>query len=331
LEAKKQKPIFAQTFVQTLNLTQNTPSMNKRNKIVVVGSSNTDIVISTEHFPKPGETVMGHDFLTNHGGKGANQAVAASRLGGDVAFVGKVGKDSFGNSTLEMLKKEGVDITYVTRTNKMPSGMAFITIDSNAENTIIVNPGANDLLSEEDIERAGPVIKKAQIMLLQLETPVKSLIRAAEIAKANDVFVVLNPAPYSKKTRLPKELLRNVDLLIPNETEAMGISGVETFDDTTASVVMEKIREIGIKNIVITMGARGVMAYQGDKIITVEACKVKAVDTTAAGDTFCGALCVSLCKGIEMRESLKFANKASSITVTRRGAQISMPYINEVK
>ena len=289
--------------------------MNKKNKIVVIGSSNTDMVISAAHFPKPGETIMGHGFLSNHGGKGANQAVAAARLGGDVSFIGKMGNDSLGESAFEMLGREGIDLSCMTSTG---------------ENTIIVNPGANGMLSEEDIEKSEPVIREAKIMLMQLETPVRTLVRAARMAKKYGVYVVLNPAPFPGDP-LPEELLANTDLLIPNETEAMAIAGVDTFDADTAPLIMKKIQETGVKDVVITMGSKGVLTSIDGHIVTVPACKVKAVDTTAAGDTFCGALCVALCNGAGMEESLKFANVASSITVTRMGAQISMPYLQEVK
>lgn len=304
--------------------------MDQKNKIIVIGSANTDMVISTEHFPRPGETVRGHHFLSNHGGKGANQAVAVARLGGDVSFIGKVGNDSFGDSTIEMLEKEGVDISYMTRTDKQPSGVALITLDSKGENTIIVNPGANAELSEEDIKKAEPVIREARILLMQLETPVKTLVCAAKMAKKYGVFVVLNPAPFPRDP-LPEELLKNTDLLIPNETEAMAISGMNNFDMDTAPSVMKKIRDIGVKNVIVTMGSKGVVTSVDGIAITVPACKVKAVDTTAAGDTFCGALCVSLCNGKNMEDSLRFANKASSITVTRMGAQMSMPYLDEIR
>ena len=304
--------------------------MNKKNKIVVIGSSNTDMVISAAHFPKPGETIMGHGFLSNHGGKGANQAVAAARLGGDVSFIGKVGNDSLGESAFEMLGREGIDLSCMTSTDEQPSGVALITLDSNGENTIIVNPGANGMLSEEDIEKSEPVIREAKIMLMQLETPVRTLVRAARMAKRYGVYVVLNPAPFPGDP-LPEELLENTDLLIPNETEAMAIAGVDTFDADTAPLIMKKIQETGVKDVVITMGSKGVLTSIGGHMVAVPACKVKAVDTTAAGDTFCGALCVALCNGAGMEESLKFANAASSITVTRMGAQISMPYLQEVK
>lgn len=304
--------------------------MNQKNKIVVIGSSNTDMVISTEHFPKPGETVMGHDYLSNHGGKGANQAVAAARLGGNIVFIGKVGNDALGESTIQLLKQEGIDVTYLTKTDKQPSGVAFITLDSNGENTIIVNPGANGLLSESDVENAQDVFKEAKIVLMQLETPMPALIRAAELAKRHSAYVVLNPAPMAGK-QLPSELLNHVDLLIPNETEAMAISGMNICDDYSASEVMKKIQSIGVKDVIITVGTKGVLANIDNRTVNIPAFKVKAVDTTAAGDTFCGALCVSLGNGMDLEAAIRFANKASSISVTRMGAQLSMPYLEEMK
>jgi ribokinase len=273
---------------------------------------------------------MGHDYLSNHGGKGANQAVAAARLGGNIVFIGKVGNDTLGESTIQLLKQEGIDVTYLTRTDKQPSGVAFITLDSNGENTIIVNPGANGLLSESDVNDAQNVFEEAKIVLMQLETPMPALIRAAELAKRHSAYVVLNPAPMTKK-QLPSELLNHVDLLIPNETEAMAISGMKICDDYSASEVMRKIQSIGVKNVIITVGTKGVLANIDNSTVNIPAFKVKAVDTTAAGDTFCGALCVSLCNGTDLETAIRFANKASSISVTRMGAQLSMPYLEEMK
>ena len=301
----------------------------KEHKIVVVGSSNTDMVISADRFPLPGETIMGHDFMTNQGGKGANQAVAAARLGGNVVFVGKLGSDAFGTATMQHLKDEGVDITFLRQTSKSPSGVALITTVPDGENSIIVNSGSNALLSPEDIRSSEDAFVGASILLMQLETPVDTLVEAARLAKKHNCYVILNPAP-APKTPLPKELLENVDLLIPNETEASSISGMPTGNADDVDKVMDAIERKGVKNVIITVGSHGVVVRNDGKIVTVPAFKVKAVDTTAAGDTFCGALSVAICEGKPLNEAILFANKASSISVMRKGAQMSMPKRNEI-
>jgi ribokinase len=304
--------------------------MKSKEKILVVGSSNTDIVINTDHFPQKGETVIGYGFMTNRGGKGANQAVAASRLGGNVIFVGKLGKDSLGKEAIAALQKEKIDLSYLKITDKVSSGVALITTFPDGDNTIIVNPGANSLLSPNDIRDAETAFTTSKILLMQLEIPVKTLTEAARIAKKYGSYVVLNPAPAPKQP-LPKELLKNVDILIPNETEAEQIFGVTFKDKDSVKQAMVSMESLGVKDVIITMGSKGVLARINGTILGIPACKVEAVDTTGAGDTFCGALCVSLSQGNSMEESIRFANTASSISVTRRGAQMAMPYLNEVK
>lgn len=301
----------------------------KKSRILVVGSANTDMVISAEHFPLPGETMMGHGFMTNHGGKGANQAVAAARLEGNTAFIGKVGDDQFGHSTIEMMKGEGIDVSGLTVTSEQASGVALITTVPSGENSIIVDSGANGLLRPEDITNAEKLFEDAGIVLMQLETPIDTLTEAAAMAKKHGAYVVLNPAPAPKEP-LPVELLKNVDLLIPNETEAAYISGVNIAGDEDLPAAMNEIQKLGVKDVIITVGSRGVCARIDGEMVTVPAFKVKAIDTTAAGDTFCGALCVALSNGKPLVEAIRFGCKASSISVTRRGAQMSMPRLEEI-
>ena len=301
----------------------------EKSKILVVGSANTDMVISAEHFPQPGETMMGHSFMTNHGGKGANQVVAAARLEGDTAFIGKVGDDQFGHSTIEMMKQEGIDVTGLTVTSEQPSGVALITTVASGENSIIIDSGANGVLSPADIQAAEGLFENAGIVLLQLETPVDTVTEAAALGKKHGAYVVLNPAPAPKEP-LPEALLKNVDLLIPNETEAGYISGVNISGDEDIPAAMTEIQKLGVKDVIITVGSRGVCARIGGEVVNVPAFKVKAVDTTAAGDTFCGALCVALANGKPLVEAIRFGCKASSISVTRRGAQMSMPRLSEI-
>lgn len=302
---------------------------NIKDKILVIGSANTDMVISAEHFPSPGETILGHGFMTNHGGKGANQAVAAARLGGDTTFIGKVGDDSFGHSTIEMMRQEGIDVSLLGVSKTASSGVALITTNASGENTIVVDSGANALLSSADIENAEAIFEQVGIVLMQLETPIDTLVTAAALGKKHGAYVVLNPAP-APKTPLPKELLANVDLLIPNETEAAYISGVEITDPSDIATVIDKIRQQGVGDVIVTVGSKGVCAVVDGEAVTVPAFRVKAVDTTAAGDTFCGALCVALAQGKSIEDAIRFGNKAASISVTRRGAQMSMPRLAEL-
>ena len=301
-----------------------------KNKIVIVGSSNTDMVVRVDHFPLPGETLMGDNFMTAQGGKGANQAVAVARLGGDATFVCCLGDDVFGNQSLALLKREGMNTDHVRLIQGASSGVALIPVDKNGENTIIVASGANAMLSVEDIKEAEKDIKEAGILLMQLETPVPSLTYAAQIAHANGVKVILNPAPFPKEP-LPAELLENVDIIIPNETEAAYMAGEQITDDASALSVIHKIQAQGVQTVIVTVGKRG--AYTLDEqgsLLLVPSFPVKAVDTVAAGDTFCGGLCVALAKGYSLAEAIKVGNKAASIAVTRVGAQPSVPTANEV-
>lgn len=299
-----------------------------KDKILVIGSANTDMVMSVANFPKPGETVMANDFLQNHGGKGANQAVAVARLGGNTSFIAKVGNDSFGTDTIESLKKENIDVRGVTISHTHPSGTALIMVDAHGENSIIVNAGANGQLCEADIDACESLVAKAGIVLMQLETPVKTLAHAAQMAKKYGAMVVLNPAPAPKEP-LPAELLQNVDLLIPNETESQILSGLG--DGAAIEACVERIKTLGVQHVVVTMGAKGALVPNGNQLTLIPSFKVTAVDTTAAGDTFCGAVCVALSSGKTLTEAISFANKAASVTVTRKGAQMSIPYLSELK
>ena len=302
--------------------------MNNKKKIVIVGSANTDMVISADHFPLPGETLMGTNFMTNFGGKGANQAVAAARLGGQTVFIGKVGNDNFGTSIISNLESEGINVSHLYTTQKTSTGVALITTIPSGENSIIVNAGANGQLTADDVRDSEEVIAEAGTVLMQLETPVAALTEAAKLGKKHGAFTVLNPAPASL---LPHELLENIDLLIPNETEASSISGVEIKDESTAMEAISAIQGMGVKNVIITVGSKGAIAKVDGKMIMVPAFKVKAIDTTAAGDTFCGALCVALSEGKDIEAAIRFGNKASSVSVTRKGAQLSIPQRKELE
>ena len=300
-----------------------------KKKIVVVGSSNTDLTVKVDHFPLPGETLIGDNFITAQGGKGANQAVAVARLGGDASFVCCLGDDAFGNQSLELLKKEGMDTRHIRLIKGASSGVALIPVDKKGENTIIVASGANAMLSVDDIKKAEQDIKEAGILLMQLETPIPALIYAARIAHGNGVKVILNPAPFPKNP-LPQELLENIDIIIPNETEAAYMAGEQITDEQSALSVIKKIQDLGVGNVIVTVGSKGAYTLEDSKLINVPAFPVKAVDTVAAGDTFCGALCVALSKGFSMSDAIRIGNKAASIAVTRIGAQPSVPTREEV-
>lgn len=297
----------------------------EKKRILVIGSSNTDMTVRSATLPKPGETVLGGDFRMGPGGKGANQAVAARLLGGDVTFVCKLGRDMFGEGASKHYESCGLDTSKILWSDK-PSGVALITVDSKAENSIVVASGANADVSVSDIDSVADIIKSSGILLLQLEIPMDAVVRAAEIAFEAGVQVVLNPAPA---TSLPAELLKCVSILIPNETEASAISGIDINNLETASAAAERLKGMGVREVIITMGSRGSMVCDGECTF-VPAVKVNAVDTTAAGDTFCGGVCVALSEGKALSEAVKFATAASSIAVQRPGAQDSVPSRCEV-
>lgn len=296
-------------------------------KIVVIGSTNTDMVIKTIHLPLPGETILGGEFLMNPGGKGANQAVTASRLGGDVAFISKTGNDIFGEQSVENLSREGVNTENIVVDPENPSGVALITVDSRAENCIVVAPGSNMTLKPDDIDKAIKQIEMADIVLLQLEIPIETVEYTAQIAFRNEKRVILNPAPAQK---LSDSILKTIYILTPNETEAEILTGVKVTNTDTAKKAAQILLKKSVEIVIITMGANGAFVHTNSLSELIPAPEVKAVDTTAAGDTFNGALAVAVSEGFNIREAVQFANKAASIAVTRLGAQTSTPYRSEV-
>ncbi len=299
-------------------------------KILVIGSSNTDMTVMTERQPLPGETVLGGQFKMGGGGKGANQAVAAQRLGGgSVSFICKVGNDLFGDTSIHHYQSEGLDVSRSLR-SETPSGVALITVDRNAENSIVVASGANADISVSDIDAAADEIRSSGILLLQLEIPVPAVVRAAQIAHEAGVYVVLNPAPA---TELPQEIYENIDLFIPNQTEIALLTGCNPDNEDSLREGVETLFARGVKNVILTKGSKGSMLVQNGDWSSrrdVPAKKVQAVDTTAAGDTFCGALCVALSENKSMDDAVEFATKASSLTVQKLGAQESIPYRKEI-
>ncbi len=298
------------------------------NQILVIGSSNTDMVVVTDHFPVPGETILGGKFLMNPGGKGANQAVAAARLGGNVAFISKLGQDIFGEQTIRNLKEEGINVSGISSDPKNPSGVALITVDKHAENSIVVAPGANMSLEIPDIDKHFFLLDNAGIVLMQLEIPLKTIEYAANSAFKKGSKVILNPAPASI---LPDNLYSCLYLITPNETEAGFLTGIRITDTSTAKSAAIKLKNKGCKNVIITMGASGAYIYTDQIQEMVTAPSVKAIDTTAAGDTFNGALAVALSDGKDMESAVIFANKAAALAVTRMGAQSSVPTLHELQ
>lgn len=297
-------------------------------KILVIGSSNTDMVIRAGKLPAAGETILGGAFLMNPGGKGANQAVAAARLGGKVTFITKSGKDLFGNEIISTLKKEGINTKYIVKDEEQPSGVAMITVDEKGENSIVVAPGSNSNLFAGDIPSDFFSPGKFDILLLQLEIPLMTVEYAALTAAENGIKVIFNPAPAQ---HLRDYLLRHIYLITPDVTEAEIITGVAIRNESSAEIAAKYLMSKGVKNVIITMGASGAYVRSGSFSGIVPGVKVEAVDTTAAGDVFNGALAVAIAEGKDIINAVVFANKAAAISVTRLGAQASAPYRNEIK
>ena len=294
----------------------------KRKKIVVVGSSNTDMVLKSNHLPLPGETVLGEEFSMNPGGKGANQAVAAARLGGDVIFVARVGNDLFGEKAIKQFQGQGIDTRFITVDEESPSGVALIMVDAKGENSISVSLGANGTLATDHIKPVLSELSADTIILTQLETPIATIEYLGQVARNNKYQLVLNPAPAQP---LSDDLLSSLYIITPNEIEAELLSGVEVTDLASAKVAATVLRDKGVNTVIITMGSRGAYILNEDLDELVPAVKTKVVDTTAAGDTFNGALVVGLSEGMDMLQAIAFANRAAAFAVGILGAQISAP------
>jgi len=297
-------------------------------RIVVVGSSNTDMIIKLDRIPQPGETILGGEFTTAAGGKGANQAVAAARAGGEITFVARVGQDMFGEQAVAGFVKDHLRVQYVLRDPKAPSGVALIFVANDGENSIAVASGANGRLIPSDVKKAERAIAGANSVLMQLETPLETVQAAARSAARAKVPVILNPAPARK---LPAELLRLVSILTPNETEAELLTGIAVRNEESAARAAEALLARGVKTVIITLGARGAFLAEASTRQLVPGFKVKPVDTTAAGDVFNGALAVALGEGRPLIEAVRFANAAAAISVTRLGAQPSAPARSEIE
>lgn len=297
-------------------------------RVAVVGSSNTDMILRVPKLPGPGETILGGSFSTAAGGKGANQAVAAARAGGRVSFIARVGPDSLGDEALQGFRREGIDVRHVSRDRAQPSGVALILVGGDGENSIGVASGANMRLSPRDIEGARAAISAARVVLLQLEIPLAAVLAAAETASRAGAEVILNPAPAQP---LPDSLLRKVTLLTPNETEASLLTGIRVDSVPSAERAAKALQRRGARGVIVTLGAKGALVTCGGATYQVPGFRVSAVDTTAAGDVFNGALAVRLSEGAPLADCVRFAHAAAALSVTRLGAQPSIPSRRQIE
>lgn len=295
--------------------------------ITVVGSSNTDLSVKIDRLPKKGQTVLGGDLMVAAGGKGANQAVQIARLGAEVAFVARIGRDYFGVRAIENFRRLGIDTRYIVRDKRHSSGAAVIFVDKEGVNQIAVAPGSNRFLSADDVKKAGNAIKRSKALLLQLEVPLEAVEKAVEIARSYGIKVILNPAPFK---RLENSFLKKIGLLVPDETEAEGLAGIKVKDAKAAIRAGRILLKRGVESVIITLGRLGCVIIERNGAKHLLAPKVNAVDTTAAGDSFCGALAVAISKGRNLDEAAEFANCCAAISVTRPGAQPSLPTKREV-
>ncbi len=291
-------------------------------KIVVVGSLNMDLVVRTPRLPHPGETIIGREFITVPGGKGANQTVAAAKLGATVNMVGCVGGDDFGRALRGNLRAVGADDAYVFTEDSAATGIAIIEVEDSSQNTIVVAPGANAYVTHADVDAARSTITSAQAVIAQLEIPLDTVLYAMRLAHEANVLTVLNPAPAQP---LPTELLSLVDLLVPNETEASLLTGIEVKDEAGAEQAAQKLHECGARVVVITLGERGAIVLDGQGARRIPPFQVKAIDTTAAGDAFVGALATAYAAGRDLDTALREASAAGALAATKLGAQPSMP------
>lgn len=300
------------------------------NKVTVIGSINLDTNLRVAQMAKPGETIHAQEHYSAAGGKGANQAVAAARSGCAVSFVGAVGDDAPGKEMLALLKKENINLDGVKEVADESTGQAFITVDDSGQNSITIYSGANYAFDQEDIKQNSDLIAASDFVVAQFETPIEATIQGFKIAHQNSAKTILNPAPAI--TEIPAELLQVTDIIIPNETEAATITGIEVVDEKSAKKAADELHELGVSAVIITIGDKGAFYDFQDKQGLIPAFKVKAVDTTAAGDTFIGAMTSILKPDFSnLSDAITFANKASSLTVQRYGAQPSIPTKAEVE
>lgn len=296
--------------------------MNHKPKITVIGSLNMDLIVGAPHIPVPGETIIGGEFNTVAGGKGANQAVAAARLGGAVTMVGKVGDDAYGRAQIEGMQADGIDTTFISIDPHAHTGVALITVEESGQNSIVVSPGANWVLNAADVDAATEAIAGADMVLLQLETRLEVIERAVEIAAAHNVPVLLNPAPAHP---LPSKVLEQITYFVPNESETAFYTGHPITDLDSAQKAAETLREMGVSVVILTLGSQGALLHAPAITRHVPACSVEVVDTTAAGDSFVGGFAVALASGMPLPEAVRFGGMAGALAVTKAGAQPSLP------
>jgi len=296
--------------------------------IIVVGSLNMDLVVRAPHMPAPGETIIGSNFRTIPGGKGANQAVAAAKLGAQVSMVGRVGDDDFGRAQLRNLGQLGIDTRYITVDPDAATGIALITLDASGQNSIVIAAGANMHLTVADIDAAQEIIAQADVLVCQLESPLEAVEHAIALAHSCGVKVILNPAPARK---LSPETLSKVDFLIPNESETAILTGMEVTDVPSAKKAADHLRQQGVGIVILTLGEKGALLVGPSEEMYIPAYEVEVVDTTAAGDAFVGGFAVALAEGENLANAVRFANAAGALTVTRLGAQPSLPTRKEVE
>lgn len=297
------------------------------NRLVVMGSVNADHVLRVPHFPRPGETLTGHSYQVVPGGKGANQAVAAARLGAPVSFIARIGDDAIGQQMRQGFEQDGIDVSAVELDETLPTGIAIIYVSDEGENSIGISAEANGALSPAMVKRHEAMIANAHTLLLQLEVPLESVFEAAKLARSHGTRVVLNPAPARP---LPAELLALVDLITPNQTEAELLTGVKVTDEASAALAVDRFHQMGISDVMITLGSQGVYCSNARQQQLIPGFRVEAVDTTAAGDTFNGALLAAELAGADFNAAVRFAHGAAALSVTKFGAQSSIPSKIEV-
>ncbi|MDM5083851.1 ribokinase [Aeromonas rivipollensis] len=297
------------------------------NRLVVLGSVNADHVLRVPHFPRPGETLTGHSYQVVPGGKGANQAVAAARLGAAVSFIARIGDDAIGRQMKAGFAADGIDVSAVEQDEHLPTGIAIIYVSDEGENSIGLSTEANGALDTAMVKRHESLIAGAHTLLLQLEVPLDSVLEAARLARAHGTRVVLNPAPAQP---LSSELLALVDLITPNQTEAELLTGVKVTGEASAAQASARFHQMGISDVMITLGSQGVYCSNGQQQALIPGFRVEAVDTTAAGDTFNGALLAAELAGADFHSAVRFAHGAAALSVTRFGAQSSIPGKQEV-
>ncbi len=300
-----------------------------KDKIVVLGGINMDLVTNADVLPKPGETIQGYKFGMYPGGKGSNQAVAIGKLGGNVSMLGRIGNDNFGQALKTSMRSSGVNIDFLKISNDQSTGIALIMVDSKGENMITFVPGANGDVNPKDIKDAREVIRDAKIFLSQLEVPYDAVFEGVNIAYENEVMVIIDPAPVPKEN-FPKEFWKKVSIVTPNEVEAEGLTGIEVFDPESAKKAGEVFLSWGVTNAIVKLGAKGCVLVSEDSWEYIEPVKVESIDSTAAGDVFAGALSFSLARGDELLKALRFASYAGALSTTRYGAQPGAPTYQEL-